>query len=272
MIRLFAFLTLSLAAAPIAGAKPSAVSLDYCADQYLLALADEDQIIAVSRGADERDSYLRAVAVKHPMIRPEAEEVLALEPDIVLRQWGGGVNAEAVFSKFGAQVVSIGFPADFDGVRHSVRIAAASLEQEARGEELITQMDARLDALKKTAPPHRRALYITPGGVTAGGDTMVNAMIEAAGLINIPAELGQSWWPSLPLETLLLDPPEFIIAGFFNAGAEASDHWSAGRHPLFQKLFQTTPTIHISPDIISCAGWFAVDGAETIAAAAKAPR
>lgn len=268
MTRLVALLVLIAAASP-AVAKPRVVSLDYCADQYLLKLADEDQVLAVSRGADKDYSYMRAQAAGHARIRPAQEEALARAPDIVLRQWGGGANAEKAFGAAGARVVSLGFPEDFEGVKDNVRLVAGALEQEARGDALIAEMENRLDALASAPQPNMRALYVTPGGVTAGARTMIDAIIRAAGLVNIAADEGKSYWPSLPAEKVLLAPPEFIVGGFFVSRDEAINHWSAARHPALKRLLSQTPSVQLPADLVSCAAWFSVDAAEIIAEGAR---
>lgn len=268
MIRLTIFL-LALAAAFPAAAKPRAVSLDYCADQYLLKLADKDQILAVSRGADKDYSYLRNKAAGHNQIRPSREEVFALAPDLVLRQWGGGANAEKNFTAFGARVVSLGHPEDFEGVKDNIRLVANALDQEAKGDALIADMEARLDALARSYDSKKRALYVTPGGVTAGAHTMIDAMIHAAGLINIAAEEGKSYWPALPAEDVLLAPPDFIVGGFFVSRDQDINHWSAARHPALKRLLDKTPSVQLPADLVSCAAWFSVDSAEMIAKGAE---
>ena len=265
------FLAAILSCVPFAVmAKPRAVSLDYCADQYLLKLADPEQIAAVSRGADKDYSYLRNDAQSHKKIRPSLEETAPLNPDIVIRQWGGGPNTEQRFSRFGAKVVSLGYPEDFDGVKANIRLAAEALQQEEKSEAIIADMERRLDALtRKENSEHKKALYVTPGGVTAGAHTMIDAMMNAAGVINIAAEAGQSYWPALPAETLILDPPSLIVAGFFDSEDERINYWSAARHPALRKLLRKTPTVSLPPDVISCAAWFSVDAAEAIAEGAR---
>ena len=56
--------------ASIAGANdlPTALSVDNCADQYLLALAEHEQIIAVSQDAQQDFSYHAAAAQGLPRI------------------------------------------------------------------------------------------------------------------------------------------------------------------------------------------------------------
>lgn len=246
---------------------PRAVSLDFCADQHLLALADHAQIAAVSPGADEDDSYLRERARGLRAARPNTEEIAALKPDVVLRFWGGSSGLTTALEKFGARVITLEYPSDFDVVKKNLRTAAEALDRKAEGERLVADLDARLAALAARRVPHPRALYVTPGGVTAADGTMIDAILRAAGVENAAAwEYG---WPALPMEKLILDPPELIVAGFFEATTEYVNHWSASRHPAFRKVFAETPAVHLSADIISCPAWFSVEAAEEIVAALK---
>ncbi|WP_411816508.1 ABC transporter substrate-binding protein [Hyphococcus sp. DH-69] len=254
---------LALAVLKTADAKPDAVSLDYCADQYVLKLADDDQILAVSRGADKDYSYMRIAAKKHSRVRPTREEVFALEPQIVIRQWGGGANAEAAFSAFGAEVITLRPASSFDDVIDNIRMVATALEQTDRGEEVIKNLRARLALIEHEK--NVSALYVTPGGVTAGSGTMIDAIIAAAGARNKTAERGLHYYPPLSAEALLLDPPEFIVAGFFQSRDEGINHWSAARHPAITSTIETIPHVSLSPDLISCPAWFAVEASEKIA-------
>ena len=265
MKKLLAIILAMAAALAAAAAKPSAVSLDYCADQYLLALADDDQILAVSRGADKHYSYMREAAAPFHKIRASMEEALVLKPDIIFRQWGGGANAESAFGRFGATVVSLGYPSSFDGVIDNIRLVARALDQETRGENLVRDLEEQLAALKNSPASGMRALYVTPGGVTAGEGTMINATMEAAGVINITAEEGKAFWPPLPAETLLLDPPELIVAGFFRSEDEDINFWSAARHPAIAAQLRDTPTIHLDADLLSCAAPHSIEASMIIA-------
>ncbi|MEZ5998409.1 MAG: hypothetical protein R3B98_06925 [Hyphomonas sp.] len=79
--------------APALAEKPRVVSLDYCADQFVLGLADREQILAVSKDAEKPFSHLRDRAAGLPKVRAAAEDVVALKPDIVVRSWGGDARA-----------------------------------------------------------------------------------------------------------------------------------------------------------------------------------
>ena len=52
------------------------VSLDYCADQYVLKFADPDRILALSPDVGKGFSFMRNAAADIPTVRPIAEDVL----------------------------------------------------------------------------------------------------------------------------------------------------------------------------------------------------
>ena len=109
MIRVLAlFLLCGPFAAAQQAERPTVVSLDYCADQFVLGLADREQILAVSHGADKPHSYLRERADGIPQIRSATEDVIALNPDLVMAQWGADARALAMYERFGIEVHQIG--------------------------------------------------------------------------------------------------------------------------------------------------------------------
>ncbi|MBK2451628.1 ABC transporter substrate-binding protein, partial [Escherichia coli] len=143
------------------------VSLDYCSDQYLLKLVDRDRIAAVSPDADRDFSYMRAAAVGVPSVRPRAEDVLVLKPDLVIRSYGGGPDAAAMFARAGVPVLQIGYANDLAAVRRVLVDTATGLGEGAKGAALAAEMDRRLAALPPADARRPSALYVTPGGVTS---------------------------------------------------------------------------------------------------------
>src|SRR5271167_3350439 len=87
---LAATVLLGLGLAPANGATAPArphriVSLNACADQYLIALADKDQIAALTQFArDPNLSFYAARARDYPYTHGQAEAVLALRPDLIV--------------------------------------------------------------------------------------------------------------------------------------------------------------------------------------------
>ncbi len=256
--------------APSARAEPRRiVSLDYCADQFVLALADRDQIAALSRGARRDDSYYRARAVGVRQTRGTLEEVLALRPDMVVRNWGGPWDSVAVYARFGVPVLQVGDAHDFVAAREDMLDAARTFGRSARGEALARDLDGRLVRLAaQTAHERPPVMYLSAGGAVAGRDVLMDAVIAAAGGRNLRAE---SNWTVLPLERMVETPPALIALGFFETGRTAVNAWSPSRHPALRRALAGARTVALPAATISCEAWLAIDAAETIAAALRRP-
>lgn len=263
-------LALMMCAPPaLADAPRRIVSLDYCADQYVLALADRAQIAAVSRGALRDDSYFRDRARGLRQTRGTLEEVLALRPDLIVRNWGGPFDAEAVYARFGVPVLQVGDTPDFASARADLVDAAQRLGQAQRGQALARDLDARLGALAAHASPARPAVvYLSAGGAVAGRGVLMDAMIEAAGGRNVWA---RESWTVLPLERMVETPPALIALGFFDSGRTAVDAWSPSRHPVVRRALSDARTVRLPAATISCEAWYAIDAAEIIARALRNP-
>ncbi len=237
------------------------VSLDYCADQFVLGLADRERILALSPDAGKDFSYLRGEAAGLPVVRPRAEDVLALEPDLVVRTYGGGLRAGIFFERAGVPVLQIDDSPDIDAVRARIRQAAAALAVPDRGEALIADMDARL-ARALEGSPGGEALYLAPSGVTPGPGTLVDHLIAAAGLDNFSGGFG---WRSIPLERLAYESPDVYAVG----GFDEADHnlaWTPFRHPVTVRRVQEGPLVSIDGATTSCGGWFLADAVEALTA------
>lgn len=244
-------------------------SADYCADQYALAIADRSQIAALSVDAEKDFSYMRNKAKGLPQARADAEQAIARGADIVLRFWGGDA---ARLNRLGIKVVTLDYAADFDVVKRNVTLAAEALGQPDRGETLVREIDERIAALNARGRASVSALYVTPGGVTAGKGTMIDAIFNAAGVGNLTSEKGLSFWPPLSAEALIADPPNFVVTGFFTANSARIEHWSAARHPALRRALKATPRIDLAADVLACPGWFSLDAAEAVRDAVEALR
>jgi iron complex transport system substrate-binding protein len=254
---------------PAAAAPRRIVSLDYCADQFVLALADRDQIAALSRGAHRDDSYYRDRAHGIRQTRGTLEEVLALGPDLIVRNWGGPWDAEQVYARFSVPVLQVGDSPDFAAARADLLDAAQVLGHAERGEALASDLDLRLAQLREHAAPNRPAvMYLSGGGAVAGQGTLMDSVIAAAGGRNVRSEAS---WAVLPLERMVETPPALIALGFFDSGRDRMNAWSPSRHPALRRALNEARTIRLPPSAISCEAWYAIDAAEMIAAALRAP-
>jgi iron complex transport system substrate-binding protein len=257
----------ALALVGTASAAPRIISLDQCADQYVLALAPRAEIVAVSKRALNADSAERALAVGLPQQRPTMEAVLGARATLAVRYWTADAGLADALRRHGVAVVQIDEASDFQGIRANIRKVAAALGQPAAGEALIARTDREL-AQARGAWGGARALYLTPAGFTAGQATLVGAMMAAAGLAN--AAGGRGYAP-VPLESLVLQPPRALVLGFFRDLAGGRQHWTIAGNGYLRGLVAQRAIASLPGSMLGCPAWTSADGALALAQAARPP-
>ncbi|HLI66389.1 MAG TPA: ABC transporter substrate-binding protein [Caulobacteraceae bacterium] len=259
-----AALALVAAGPAMAAPEPRIVSMDQCADQYVLALAPRDEIVALSKRALNADSHERPLAAAIPERRADLETILAERATIAVRYWTADARLPDALRARGVAVVQIDEANDFVGLRANVRKVAAALGRRAAGEALIADMDAKL-ARAHGAWRGAPAAYLTPGGFTAGSGTLVGAVMAAAGL---RPEATTSGYAPLPLEALVLDPPAALVLAFFSDLSGGRQHWDIGDASRIEALTGRPAVASLPGSVLGCPAWYAADGAALLAAAA----
>lgn len=261
----FGLLVSGVSAGQAAG--PSVASLDFCADQYVLALADPDQIVGVSPHAETEFSYLAEKASGIPKIRPTAEEILVLEPEMVVRLWGGGYGAKDTLERYGIPVVQVSLAVTLEETKANLLAVGEALGHLDRAKAIAVDLETRISAIQAVPDEERPvALYVTPSGTTTGRGTFIHEMMTTAGVDNMSAALGTSPWHPVNLEALALSPPDMIVAGFYDLRSGKLSNWSLSRHEFLRRQGEIRPVARIPSREIACAAWFVVDAIEEIAA------
>ncbi len=258
-----ALLALLFLSPGVAEASPLRVlSLDQCADQYVLALAPE-ATLALSSRADDPDSWMRQAARGRPRVRPTLEAAIGFQPDVVVRYWGGEPRLLAALEKRGTRVLTVNDATDMEGVRENLRTVSRGLGQDARGAALIVHMDRRL-AQAAGGGRGREAVYVTPGGYTTGSGSLIDSILKAAGFRN--GVTGPGYQP-LGIEKIALSPPALFVRGFFQQWR--ADWRGPGRHPVVARAAKGRTVADLPAATLSCPAWFAADAAVLLAEAAR---
>ena len=243
---------------------PKIVSLDHCSDQYALALADPSQIAAVSYRAVEDYSFFQKRAQGLPSTRGSIEDILYLKPDMVIRYWGGNRRMKPYLDEAGIRIVSAHTGMKTDHVFKNVEAFSKAFHREEAGAAFIRTYKSRLKKLQQVRTNGLRAVYISAGGTTAGPGTFGDEVIKLAGFSNAVADLGVKGWRTLPLEALVLNPPDLIIGAFFDSTSVHRSNWGLLRHPVVKRMFHDVPTILVPGRLLACRAFTFVDAAEYI--------
>lgn len=135
----------SAAVTPSRDAPQRIVSLNLCTDQILLQLVGRERIVALSfLSQDPFSSVLHEQAQGLPVAYGSAEEVLTLEPDLVLVGTYTTRHTTALLRRFGIPVVAVPGAQSFAEVKEEIRTVARAVGEVGRGEVIIARFEARL--------------------------------------------------------------------------------------------------------------------------------
>jgi iron complex transport system substrate-binding protein len=248
---------------------PAVLSADNCADQYLLALAEREQIVAVSQDARQDFSYHAAQAKGLPRIHASSEELIAMKPEVVISSWGWTAQDRLLPEQHGIVFVQMQFGHTPAVIAANLRLVAGALERPQAADAIIARMEQRLARARQrarriAASENLTAAYVTPSGATSGSDTLMDSILRMAGLRNVVAERGYAGWRYLDLEQLVSDDPDVLVASFFELGTQDTDNWSISRHNVMQRLLATKPVIYLPSRYLGCSAWYFLDAVELI--------
>jgi iron complex transport system substrate-binding protein len=217
------------------------VSLNLCTDQLLMLLADPNQIASLSKIVDDPNvSFLAKKAAEFRKNRGDAEEIFMNSPDLVV----AGVYTEKatvqILQSLGVRVEIFPIEQNFDDIVENIRKMGLLVGHSDRAKRMINDFNIRLEELRSGITERPRAAIYSANGYTTGTDTMSGQILKTAGFQNITEEVGMSFGGTLPLETLVMLQPDFVITGKAYPGHSRSEEIL--KHPAlrpFKGISQT---------------------------------
>lgn len=248
-------LAFAWAASPASADAPRRiVSINLCADQYLLALAAPEQILALSPFArDARVSFHADRARAHAQVLDDAESVLALKPDMVLASVYNRPETLARLRRAGLSVVTLDEVSTLAQILAQIEEVGALLgrREEARAlaerfETALAETAGRLDAANLTA------LYYERGGYVPGATGLVSDMMRHTGLRNAATAAGIGAPRFLDVEAVLaLRPGLLVIAAH---GLDGDQGAAMLAHPALRRAYGPERRLTLPVSETICAG------------------
>ena len=207
-----AFMSASLSAQE---SKPQRiVSLNLCTDQVLIDLVPASRIRALSHvAADASVSSIVERARSFTRVRGEAEEVLALDPDLVITTEFSTPSTISLLERLGLRVLKVPFASDIAGVRDVVHRIAEAVGEVATGNAVIGKLDKRLATLAasaRTGPAPTAVIYQVNSIVSAAG-TLEDEALRFASFRNLATELHLDPGGRVALESIVANPPDLLV-------------------------------------------------------------
>ena len=254
---LMAMVVLAVAGPGKAGEAPPrhVASANLCADQLLMALADDGQIASLSPYARDPDlSWLADRARAFPLNRGSGEDIVRLDADLVLLGPYDGRYTRALLQERGVRFVSLDPWTDFDQGLAQIRQVAGLLGHPERGEALIATITRALDEVRAHAVPRDRppsALVLHRRGFVYHAG-LTGAIAEAAGLRDAAPAIGVSSSGFVSMEKLVAARPDYLIVS--DADPVAQDQGQAFLlHPALVRLWPPSRRI-VAPDRLTICG------------------
>ena len=221
------------------------VSLDLCTDQLLIEMVPRERIAAVTfLAADPTMSAIPEKASGLPITHGAAEDVLRRNPDLVLAGPFGVSATVSLLRRLGRNMVVVPQPQDLPGVAVAVRLVAAAVGAEAKGEAMIADFERRLSRLPpaKGSPP--TAVIYQIGGAVSGPGSFADAALTAAGFRNMSVIYRLTRGGQVPLESLVAHPPDLVVLA-----SQVDEYRTAVadnlRHPALRRLRERTSSLEL---------------------------
>jgi iron complex transport system substrate-binding protein len=219
-------------------------SLDLCADEYLLLLARDAQVAAVSRlSRDPAESPLWQRARRFPSYGGRAESLLGVKPTVVLSVGSPGAKSTQVFARrLGWKSVVLPYPATPTQVAANVATVGALLGAGAKANAWA----ARLSQLRRAVPPAVPTLFLSGGGLSVDPTGLSAQWMALAGFRQLHVPGGK-----VRLERLATHPPAALLLSDYRSGQMSlGQRWLD--HPLVRA--STSMKVHTDGRPWTCAG------------------
>ncbi len=210
-------------------ARPTIVSLNPCTDAILAEVTAPGQLLAISHYSKDPNasSMDPADAARFAATGGTVEEVLALDPDIVVASSFLAPATRSAFTDLGVRVETFGGTTSVEQSLDQVRALADMAGHPEAGQALVRRIgDALRRATGQGAGTVEAAVW-QPGGIVPGEAALVSDLLRRTGFAGYGARRGLAQADYLALEQVLADPPDVLLV----AGSDVGQ-----RHPALENL------------------------------------
>jgi iron complex transport system substrate-binding protein len=229
-------IVLGPASSAIAAEKPQRVaSVNLSADEVLVAILPPARLVSVTKWADEpgNSNVLgRVPPGVHRFAKADLEQLLALRADLVVVSEYTDADFLKLVERAGLRVHRMQGLSTIAGVRAAILDLGRAVGEEAAARQMVTDFDATLaDLAARLAGAKRPRILYWSSGMTAGGDSAIGALIEAAGGVNVGRELGIVGIAPPGAERAFVADPDAVLVGTWPQAREALTE-----HPLLSQM------------------------------------
>ena len=181
--------------------------------EILCAIGCEDMLVGRGAYCDYPESIL-ALPELSTGEELNIEEILALEPQIVLMDDMGQVEEQVeLLEQNGVQVV-VSNTTDIAGVYEAIRMIGALMGSDAEAEAIVSDMQATFESISQKCAKSEKTVYfeVMPlewGLWTAGTNTFMHELADICGIQNAFADI--EGWQAISEEQVIMRDPDYIV-------------------------------------------------------------
>jgi iron complex transport system substrate-binding protein len=215
--------------------KPQRVaSINLSADEVLVAILPPERLVSVTRWADAPGTSNvvgRVAPAVHRFVKADLEQLVALRPDLVVVSEYTDADFMKHLERSGLRVHRMLGLGTLAGVRGAILDLGRAVGEGEAARRLVAEFDWKLAELGRrlTGAKRPRILYWS-GNMTAGADTAIGALIEAAGAVNVGREMGIVGIAPPGAERAFVTNPDGVLVGTWPGSKDA-----LRSHPLFSQ-------------------------------------
>jgi iron complex transport system substrate-binding protein len=210
-------------------------SINLAADEVLAVILPPGRLVSVTRWADEvgtSNVVGRVPPGVHRFVKADLEQLVALRPDLVVVSEYTDADFLNQLERSGLRFHRMQGLSSIPGVRAAILDLGSAVGEEEAARLLVARFDRILSDLgRRLAGARRPRVLYWSSGMTAGADTAIGALIEAAGAINVGREIGVTGIAPPGAERAFVADPDVVLVGRWPKAVE-----ELTEHPLLQQM------------------------------------
>jgi len=241
-------------------------SINLCADQLVLLLADDEQVLTLSNLSHRpAGSYYYKEARKYPVNKGHSEPILKLNPDVVIVGQFSNVHTVNLLREVGLRVETLPIANDLETLFSNIESVASWIGKEQAADALIAKLRSRVAQVQETEMPGPVAAVFDPNGYTSGKNSLRGQLMELAGWQNAASIAGIEQYGKLSLEQIIRLAPDALIESPYSPGTYSRAQ-RMSRHPALLESGLKPHIIDIPSRMTVCAGPWTIDVLEKLQA------
>jgi iron complex transport system substrate-binding protein len=224
------------------------VSMNLCVDKLLLRLLPLDQIAGLSYLSQNPDysGYHEAIP-KRKTHRGQVEELVQLQPDVIIAGEFGATEAVATLRHLGLTVETVSLPRTLQQSQEFILTIGKLIGAEAKARAYWQKQESQIKVAQQRVLEQgtTRTLLYSPNGMAIGKGTLEDTILTHIGLTNAAEEMGIEGWRIVSLEDLLvLQADRILLTG-------TSRHFSLAQEILSHPVLKQRVSAEVMPEGLS---------------------